>query len=211
MDEPIRPRNDLEIANALIAEQTPLSAEEVGLGSLSEAEQFGRQLSASEKAIANLGKHELDGSVFVFMVAANQTVMKHNPRQAALYTGLQIEELAEKLEALGLTAWAADLQREAQEFKQGEYDSYFADPNLNLRELLDADIDLAWVSLGAAYSIGADTSEAIHQVAYSNLAKIHSDGFMHKDENGKVIKPEGWAPPDLSQCFPVPKSDLDRI
>jgi predicted HAD superfamily Cof-like phosphohydrolase len=45
------------------------------------------------------------------------------------------------------------------------------------------------------------------KVAQSNLAKIAEDGKVHKREYGKVKKPDGWLPPDLSDCVPQLKTE----
>jgi predicted HAD superfamily Cof-like phosphohydrolase len=47
---------------------------------------------------------------------------------------------------------------------------------------------------------GYDVSGAWNEVARSNLAKIDTQtGKVKKREDGKVLKPEGWTPPDLKQ------------
>lgn len=134
-------------------------------------------------------------SVGQFMRSAGQTTEGFNVRQAALYTGLQFEELAEKLEALGLAGYAARLGAMGDLFKTGKFDRdiELADP----LELLDADIDLAVVSIGSAYSMGADVLGAAGEVCRANLDKAGPDGKIARDANGKAMKPEGWVAPDL--------------
>ena len=64
---------------------------------------------------------------------------------------------------------------------------------------LDACMDMIWVILGYCYMQGWDVEGAWNEVARSNLAKINSEtGKVIKNENGKVMKPEGWTPPDLT-------------
>ena len=43
--------------------------------------------------------------------------------------------------------------------------------------------------------------EVWDEVARSNLQKIGPDGKVHKREDGKVMKPEGWTPPDIKSLF----------
>jgi predicted HAD superfamily Cof-like phosphohydrolase len=63
---------------------------------------------------------------------------------------------------------------------------------------LDACMDMIWVILGYCYMRGFDVEGAWNEVARSNLAKINSEtGKVIKNENGKVMKPEGWTPPNL--------------
>lgn len=67
-------------------------------------------------------------------------------------------------------------------------------------EKLDACMDMIWVILGFCYMKGYDVSGAWNEVARSNLAKIDTQtGKVKKREDGKVLKPEGWTPPDLKQ------------
>ncbi|MFZ9330710.1 MAG: hypothetical protein ACO24I_05425 [Candidatus Fonsibacter ubiquis] len=63
--------------------------------------------------------------------------------------------------------------------------------------LLDADIDLAWVTIGSALSQGADVEGAAAEVSRANLDKF-PNGVAIRDGNGKVVKPDGWKAPGLS-------------
>lgn len=153
-------------------------------------------------------KHEtnLPQAVRDFMRAGEQTVDGFNATQATLYTGLQLEEMAEKLQAIStgcltaaertyLTDFASALMELSGEFKSGRHrgDIMRADRE----KLLDADIDLAWVSVGAAYSTSSNTSGAMGEVVRSNLDKVPG-GVCRKDATGKIIKPFGWKGPNLS-------------
>ena len=67
-------------------------------------------------------------------------------------------------------------------------------------EKLDACMDMIWVILGFCYMKGYDVHGAWNEVARSNLAKINPEtGKVIKREDGKVLKPEGWTPPELKQ------------
>lgn len=67
-------------------------------------------------------------------------------------------------------------------------------------ESLDACMDMIWVILGYCYMRGYDVNGAWNEVARSNLAKINPEtGKVIKREDGKVLKPEGWTPPQLEQ------------
>lgn len=67
-------------------------------------------------------------------------------------------------------------------------------------ERLDACMDLIWVILGYCISKGYDVKGAWNEVALTNLRKIDkATGKVIKNEAGKVMKPEGWKPPDLSK------------
>ena len=64
-------------------------------------------------------------------------------------------------------------------------------------EQLDALIDILVVTIGAIHSMGADAEGAWKEVMKTNFAKIEADGKVRKREDGKVLKPVGWTPPDL--------------
>lgn len=65
-------------------------------------------------------------------------------------------------------------------------------------EQLDACMDMIWVILGYCIMKGYKVDAAWNEVARSNLAKINAaTGKVVKREDGKVLKPEGWTPPQL--------------
>jgi len=67
-------------------------------------------------------------------------------------------------------------------------------------EQLDACMDMIWVILGYCKMKGWDVYGAWDEVARSNLSKIDiQTGKVIKNEAGKVMKPEGWQPPQLDK------------
>ena len=63
---------------------------------------------------------------------------------------------------------------------------------------LDALIDILVVTIGAIHSLGADAEGAWKEVMSTNFAKIDQQtGRVRKREDGKVLKPTGWTPPNL--------------
>ena len=65
-------------------------------------------------------------------------------------------------------------------------------------ETLDALIDILVVTIGAIHSAGWDAEGAWKEVMATNFAKIDRDtGKVRKRDDGKVLKPVGWTPPDL--------------
>ena len=106
-----------------------------------------------------------------FMRACDQTVDDFNQEQFKMYLGLITEEVSELSEAVG------------------KHDKV---------ETLDALIDILVVTIGAIHSLGADAEGAWKEVMRTNFAKIDRDtGKVRKREDGKVLKPLGWQPPDL--------------
>ena len=67
-------------------------------------------------------------------------------------------------------------------------------------EMLDACFDMIWVIIGYARSRGWDMKAAWEEGAQSNLSKIDQEtGLVRRREDGKILKPEGWKPPDFSK------------
>lgn len=65
-------------------------------------------------------------------------------------------------------------------------------------ERLDALIDIMVVTVGAIHSMGADGEGAWKEVMRSNFSKIGENGKVRKREDGKVLKPPGYSPPQLA-------------
>jgi predicted HAD superfamily Cof-like phosphohydrolase len=66
-------------------------------------------------------------------------------------------------------------------------------------ETLDALIDILVVTIGAIHSAGFDAEGAWKEVMRTNFAKIDKEtGKVRKREDGKVLKPLGWVPPELA-------------
>jgi predicted HAD superfamily Cof-like phosphohydrolase len=83
------------------------------------------------------------------------------------------------------------IEEEHNELKQALTDN-------NDVEVLDALIDILVVTIGAIHSAGFDAEGAWKEVMSTNFAKIDKDtGKVRKREDGKVLKPVGWTPPDL--------------
>lgn len=79
----------------------------------------------------------------------------------------------------------------------------------NKTEMLDALIDILVVTTGAIHSMGADGEGAWNEVMRTNFAKIDAEtGKVRKREDGKVLKPDGWHPPDLNPF--ILRKDLNQ-
>jgi predicted HAD superfamily Cof-like phosphohydrolase len=65
---------------------------------------------------------------------------------------------------------------------------------------LDALIDIVVVAIGAIHSMGANAEGAWREVMSTNFNKIDKQtGRVRKREDGKVLKPAGWTPPELQK------------
>jgi predicted HAD superfamily Cof-like phosphohydrolase len=106
-----------------------------------------------------------------FMTACDQTVDRGNTDQFNMYLKL-IEEEAEELNQAIIAK--------------------------DRVEILDALIDMLVVTIGAIHSAGFDAEGAWKEVMQTNFNKIDKDtGKVVKREDGKVLKPDGWTPPNL--------------
>ena len=107
-----------------------------------------------------------------FMRACDQTVNEFNGTQFDMYCDLIEEEHEELKVALA------------------ENDD---------EEIVDALLDILVVTMGALHSFGADGEGGWKEVMKTNFAKIDREtGKVRKREDGKVLKPVGWTPPNLA-------------
>lgn len=70
----------------------------------------------------------------------------------------------------------------------------------DLIEILDALADIGYILAGTIINHGMQDiyDDAFDEVHRSNMAKL-VDGKVLRRSDGKVMKPEGWQPPDLAQ------------
>ena len=72
----------------------------------------------------------------------------------------------------------------------------------NLVDIADGCADLKWVIEGLEHTLQIPQQDVWNEVARSNLAKIDDEtGKVLKREDGKVLKPEGWTPPDIKSIL----------
>ena len=111
--------------------------------------------------------------VLKFMVASDQNE-KGFTKQSDLYFKLIREEFDELVKA------------------------YF---EKDIVEIADGCADLKWVIEGLENSLDLPQQEVWDEVARSNLSKISETGKVLKRNDGKVLKPEGWTPPDIKSIL----------
>lgn len=79
-----------------------------------------------------------------------------------------------------------------------EYEEYLeAEKDNDLVEIADALADIIYIVCGTAVSYGIPLNEVFDEVQRSNMAKL-VDGKPIRREDGKILKPEGWTPPDIA-------------
>jgi predicted HAD superfamily Cof-like phosphohydrolase len=89
------------------------------------------------------------------------------------------------------SAQVADLRRKLMEEELGELEQAMADGELV--GIADGLADLLYVVYGTAVSYGIDIRPIFEEVHRTNMAKA---GGPTRDD-GKVLKPDGWQPPNL--------------
>lgn len=68
-------------------------------------------------------------------------------------------------------------------------------------EYADALADLVYVCFGSALEAGINLNAVLEEVHASNLRKIWPDGKVHYREDGKVVKPADWTPPNIKEVL----------
>lgn len=107
-----------------------------------------------------------------FMRACSQSVDKFDDQQYTMYCNLIQEEHDELIAAISTQ---------------------------DRVEQLDALIDILVVTVGAIHSAGFDGEGAWKEVMRSNFSKVDKEtGMVRKREDGKVLKPINYSPPELS-------------
>ena len=76
------------------------------------------------------------------------------------------------------------------------YEYTVAENENDLVEVADALADIIYIACGTAVSYGIPLDKVFAEVHRSNMAKL-VDGKPLYREDGKVMKPEGWTPPDV--------------
>ena len=70
----------------------------------------------------------------------------------------------------------------------------------DLIEMADACADLKWVIEGLEHSLGIPQQAVWDEVARSNMSKL-VDGKLIKREDGKVLKPDTFVPPNIKKIL----------
>lgn len=162
--------------------------------------------------------HNLLDRVFEFnWIGMPDIPGRFNADRETFYTGMQLEELAEKMAAIAdgevepharqrLRDFAVAMDDMAKEFKNQKHVG--AVLRADRKALLDADCDMAVVTAGSMTYQTKHFREALAHVLDKNDAKFHTDAngnkFASRDTNGKILKPVGWTPPDLDPFIEQP-------
>lgn len=68
----------------------------------------------------------------------------------------------------------------------------------------DALADKIYVAIGTALEFGIPLERVWAEVQRANMAKVDPEtGTVRRREDGKVLKPKGWTPPDIKRALQV--------
>jgi predicted HAD superfamily Cof-like phosphohydrolase len=126
-----------------------------------------------------------------FGYPVRRTVTELTTDELRFRLSLIMEEAMEVLEAAVLPTAAEFLERIRFDISSAISLSY--QEHLNLPEFVDALGDLDYVVEGTRLYLGVNGSEVAAEIHRANMSK--TDGPRRGD--GKILKPEGWMPPDI--------------
>jgi predicted HAD superfamily Cof-like phosphohydrolase len=122
--------------------------------------------------------------------------------------GTNFELVEDFMEAMGQEVNAVpsfpeqEIQRLRLDLIEEELDElHYAIDNKDMVEIADALGDLLYVVYGAGHAFGIDLDECFKEIHASNMSKLGPDGKPIKREDGKVLKPDTFFPPDLKSIL----------
>jgi predicted HAD superfamily Cof-like phosphohydrolase len=71
--------------------------------------------------------------------------------------------------------------------------------------------DLITVVLGTDAEQGIDSDAVWAAVHASNVAKLGPNGEVRRRADGKILKPDGWTPPDIAAVLAAPKPGIRPV
>ena len=83
---------------------------------------------------------------------------------------------------------------EVREYLEGE-------ENEDIENVAKELADIIYIVCGTAVSYGIPLDKVFEAVHRSNMAKLGPDGKPRRREDGKILKPEGWTPPDIKSIL----------
>ena len=86
------------------------------------------------------------------------------------------------------------LMEEVKEYLEGE-------EKHDLENIAKELADIIYIVCGTAASYGIPLDKVFDEVHRSNMAKLGPDGSVKRREDGKILKPDGWTPPDITSIL----------
>ena len=128
-----------------------------------------------------------------------------------------LEQVGEFHEAFGVpilpTAQLPHEERRKLRYRilKEEFEEYVAAENDDdIAEVADALGDMVYVIAGTALEYGIPLDRVLDEIHRSNMAKLGPDGKPIKRDDGKVIKPDGWQPPDIAAVLETNKQEESK-
>lgn len=129
------------------------------------------------------------------------------PKKTVFTDQLEFMEACDQVPSLDIAeTYGRLIIEEFQEFIDANNDG-------NAIEMIDAALDLMYVAIGFMHSLGLEPQELWDEVHRSNMAKVDpATGKVKRREDGKILKPEGWQPPNLKDLVSKQLSRrIDRL
>lgn len=102
----------------------------------------------------------------------------------------------------GFGDWHSEVRELRRALLQEEFDEYISAERMDdVVELADALADVVVIICGTALSYGIPLAEVFDEVMRTNMAKLGPDGKPIRRADGKVLKPEGWSPPNIHRIL----------
>lgn len=73
--------------------------------------------------------------------------------------------------------------------------------NEDMTEFADGIADLIYVLIFAAHAYGIPIEKVWAEVQRTNMAKFPGGKVLRRESDGKILKPEGWEPPDIKRIL----------
>lgn len=70
--------------------------------------------------------------------------------------------------------------------------------NGDIKRIADDGVDLIYFIMGTFITYGIDPQPIWDAVQAANMAKMPPDGLPLRDGWGKILKPKGWTPPNIT-------------
>jgi hypothetical protein len=138
--------------------------------------EFQDSFELSNRPSVDLPEIEGENEEFIHMMRNTALALRHlGEHETNTERGLRIKLLCEEM-----------------------YEYLVAELDNNAVEIADALTDLHYIGAGTFCVYGIDGEACFEHVHQTNMAKLGPDGKAIRRDDGKILKPEGWQPPNLA-------------
>lgn len=142
----------------------------------------------------------MQNDVRIFMEACGQHVQEYHTPQyppVGLFDHPDIKQFMSQNSQVEL--YMNLIREEFEELLEGH-------TNKDVVEVADACGDLIWVILGLCNSLGININPVWHEITASNMSKT-VDGKVIRREDGKILKPDTYFPPNINRALGLPQEE----